>query len=107
PEAAAPAKETLRRRRTSSAPKATESPRRTLAGVVFLTLFLLAIAAGAGYMVFREMSGRGKAAPPTAQAGGSSLSESQYIRIGWQKEAYAVLEKFLAAKTAGEKIPYI
>ena len=35
------------------------------------------------------------------------MAEEQYLRIGWQKEAYSVLGKFLAGKTTDEKLPYI
>lgn len=75
---------------------------------MILGLLLLGIAAGAAYLVFKEMKGRSEVniiTPITPEE--TSLSESQYMRIGWQKDAFTVLGNFLAAKTAEEKIPYI
>ncbi len=86
-----------------------EEPRKSssAAPAVFLGCLLLAIAGGAGYLVYKEMNRTAVTPPAPASLPGPSLSESQYIRVGWKKDAYALLGKFLAAKTAEEKIPYI
>lgn len=88
----------------------TPNPKKSLIAVLLITLLLLALAGGAGFMVFKEMRGRSLSGP-TSKPGkppmDNALAESQYLRVGWKKEAYAILDKFLAAKTADEKIPYI
>jgi hypothetical protein len=54
------------------------------------------------------MTGKPVAPPPVAaQPTGPSLSETQYMRVGWKKDAYAILGKFLAATTSEAKLPYI
>ncbi len=93
-----------RKKEEKDEPKKSSS---SAAPAIFLGCLLLAIAGGAGYLVYKEMN-RVPVTPPTpAPKPGASLSESQYIRVGWKKDAYSILEKFLAAKTAAEKIPYI
>ncbi len=37
----------------------------------------------------------------------SKTAEAIYLRSGWQKEAYQVLAKYLAAPTSSEKLPFI
>ena len=102
--ASPPARGTSSRRRE---PK--EEPKRSssAAPAIFLGCLLLAIAGGAGYLVFNEMTGKQAAPPAPSKAPGLSLSESQYLRVGWKRDAYAVLGKFLAATTAEGKLPYI
>lgn len=86
-----------------------EEPKRSssAAPAIFLGCLLLAIAGGAGYLVYQEMTGKPVAPPAPVQPAGPSLSENQYMRVGWKKDAYAVLGKFLAATTAEEKLPHI
>jgi hypothetical protein len=74
---------------------------------IFLGCLLLSIAAGAGYLVYHEMAGKAKTPIPSNLPQNTSLSEGQYMRVGWKKDAYDVLGKFLAATTVEEKLPYI
>lgn len=90
-------------------------PKKGIVPVIILTLLLLAFAAAAGFVVFKEMSNRQRPAvltppgasgqPPSQEA--KERAESHYIRVGWQKEAIGVLNKFIAAKTVEEKLPHI
>lgn len=106
-ESAAPVPQPLPQRRSSAKSETHAEPKKSVAPVIALSCLLLAFAAGAGYVVFKEMKNRETKLLVPAPSVNSAMAESQYMRIGWQKEAYGVLEKFLAAKTAEAKIPYI
>lgn len=71
-------------------------------------LFALILAGGgAVYYISNQM---GKNIDPP-NAGGSTedrdIREANYIRIGWQADAYDVLGKFIAGNSTDEKLPYI
>lgn len=71
-------------------------------------LFLLILAGGAA--VFYLSKQMGSSIQPPTFAGSpedKDIREANYIRIGWQKDAYDTLGKFIAAKTVREKLPYI
>lgn len=90
----------------SSAPtKAAED--KSLIPVLLISLLLLAFAAGAGFFVYQEMKNRSASPLLAPVVRNPEMEESQFIRSGWKKEAYSVLEKFVAAKTVEEKLPYV
>lgn len=89
-------------------------PKKGVVPVIVLTFLLLAFAAAAGFVVYKEMSNRqqsavvtppGSAPAPSQEA--KERADSHYIRVGWQKDAITVLSKFIAARTVEEKLPYI
>ena len=73
-------------------------------------LILLVLILGAGvaiHFVTQEMGN--KITPPTTVKTPveSAIKEANYIRIGWQKDAYQVLRDYMAASTSQEKLPFI
>lgn len=89
-----------------------DTPRKK-SGLISAMLIALLLIAGAGAAVFfvaTEM--REKAADvvnpkPPAIAPDPSAKEASYIRIGWQKDAYQLLENYMAATTSADKLPFI
>lgn len=73
-----------------------------------LVVLVLILGAGVGvHFVAKEM-GNNIPPPSTVKVGTDpSVLEANYIRIGWQKEAYQVLRDYMAATTSKEKLPYI
>ena len=68
---------------------------------------LLAVSVG-GWLAIREMS---NAPRPVLKnkvlTDSDALREAEYVRSGWKKDAYAVLEEFMSAKSAKDKIPHV
>jgi hypothetical protein len=83
-----------------------KTPAKT--GRLAIALVSLLILGGAAltYFVTKEMN-RGKTPSPATAAGGMTVLDANYIRIGWQKDATRLLKDFLAADKAGQKLPYI
>ncbi len=83
-------------------------PQRSGLIPVMLILLLLAMGAGAAFYFVSNDLGR-KIDPPVAHVTSvdPAIGEANYIRIGWQKEAYQVLRNYIAAKTSQEKLPYV
>ena len=75
---------------------------------VMLVLLLLFLGAGAAvYFVSKEL-GRNVSSPTVSlPAANTTVSEANYIRIGWQKDAYELLRGYMAANTSEAKLPYI
>lgn len=73
-----------------------------------LGLFLLILAGGAAVFFISKQMGA-KVNPPkmAGSPDDRDIRETNYIRIGWQKEAYDVLTKFIAGTTVEEKLPYV
>ena len=90
-----------------SIPKANRSQRSSLipAALVVLALFLLGL--GGVYYTSLEMSQT--IAPPTVKiaSGDPKINEANYIRIGWQKDAYRLLRGYMAATCGKDKAPFI
>jgi len=89
---------------------ATKSAKPHRSGLIPVMLVLLLLFLGAGaavYFVSKEM-GR-NVEPPTVSVTtvDPAVSEANYIRIGWQKDAYQVLRGYMAAKTSDEKLPFV
>ncbi|MEP4807446.1 MAG: hypothetical protein ABJ118_02580 [Luteolibacter sp.] len=86
-----------------------KKPRRS-SGIIpaMAGLFLLILAGGAA--VFYISNQMGSAIEPPNMAGSpedKAIREANYIRVGWQKDAYDVLGKFIAARSVEDKLPYI
>ena len=78
-------------------------------GLIPAMLVLLAlILAGGGVWYFAAQE-LGKNPPPVVQTklGDPAVSEANYIRIGWQKDAYKLLKDYMAATTSAEKVPFV
>ncbi len=75
---------------------------------VMVVLFLLFLGAGAGvYFVSKDMGRNIEAPVVNKTAVDPAISEANYIRIGWQKEAYQTLRGYMAAKSGDEKLPFV
>lgn len=84
-------------------------PKAHSSGLIPAMLVLLAlILAGGGVWYFAAQE-LGKNPPPVVQTklGDPAVSEANYIRIGWQKDAYKLLKDYMSATTSAEKVPYI
>lgn len=77
--------------------------------IVTLLLLLIALGAAAAYFVKKELTKTPAQLPLVVpqEKKATPLTEAQYLRIGWQKDARETLEKFLAATDAEGKLPYI
>jgi hypothetical protein len=87
---------------------AKDGPSKSGLIAVMLVLLALILAVGAAlYFVAKEMGN--DIAPPVAipPGGDANVKEAQYIRVGWQKDAYDLLRDFIAATTSRGKLPYI
>ncbi|MGJ8643296.1 MAG: hypothetical protein ACSHX9_07815 [Luteolibacter sp.] len=71
-------------------------------------LFLLIMAGGAAVYYISSQMGSGIEPPNFAGSPeDKEIREANYIRVGWQNEAYEVLEKFINGTTVEEKLPNI
>lgn len=89
--------------------KSPSAPKTHSSGLIPAMLVLLAlILAGGGVWYFASQE-LGKNPPPVVQTqlGDPAVSEANYIRIGWQKDAYKLLKDYMAATTSAEKVPYV
>ncbi len=90
-----------------AAPDTNQPTRRGLIPVMLVSLLLFLAALVAVLMVAKDLAKN--IAPPTGKVTSTdpSVSEANYLRIGWQKEAYQVLRNYLDAKTSKDKLPYV
>ena len=73
-----------------------------------LVLLLLFLGGGAAVIFVSKELGKNVESPALKAAPvNPTVNEANYIRIGWQKEAYELLGKYMAATTTKEKLPYI
>jgi hypothetical protein len=72
-------------------------------GLLLLTLL------GAGIAFFVQKKLGQNVDPPRSISVGNdvAIKEADYIRGGWQKDAYRLLHGYLAAKSTAEKLPFI
>ncbi len=100
----------------SNQPKAIKSPALKKAakpqrsGVISAMLVLLGLAAAGGAVVYFASKELGRNVdPPVVKtvAGDPAVAEANFIRIGWQKEAYKLLRNYMTGTTAAAKIPYV
>ena len=84
-------------------------PKKSPIVLAIMGLFALVLLAGAAVFFLTKKQGD---APIPPGIGGSEnedvdIREANYLRVGWQKDAYEILEKFIAGKSVEEKLPYI
>lgn len=85
-------------------------PKRHRSGLIPAMLVLLGLIVAGGAVVYFASQELGNSiAPPEQKAskGDPSMKEANYIRIGWQKDAYKVLGDYMAATTSAGKVPYV
>ncbi len=89
-----------------SAPK--EGKRRSGLIPVMLVLLILGLAGG-GIFYFVSKVINNPVAPPVVKAktADTAMNDANYIRIGWQKEAYELLRGYMAATDTKGKVPFI
>lgn len=87
--------------------KSENSQRSVLITAMVVLLLLALIAGGVFYFLAQELSKN--IAPPTVQVSpqASALSEANYLRVGWQKDADKILAGFMAATTVKDKLPFV
>ncbi len=72
-----------------------------------LVLLALVLLGGAAVWFAAKEMGRNIESPTLKGVGKPVMNEANYLRIGWQKDAYQLLHGFLGAATGREKIPHI
>jgi hypothetical protein len=95
-------------KKPKAAPAVKEKPRKS--GIIPMMLVLLVIILGAGAAVYFVTNEMGRNVPPptlTAADTDTNAREANYIRVGWQKEAYQLLRDYMAATSSSEKLPFI
>lgn len=93
-----------------SEPKVSKKEKNKSSGLIpaLLVLLLLGlIGGGVAYFASKEL--RKKVEPPAAKitVGDPAINDANYIRIGWQKDAYQLLHGYMAATDTQGKIPFI
>lgn len=97
----------LNRKKSKSS---TDQPAKQRSGLIPAMLVLLGLVAIGGTAVFfasKELDRNVDSPMAKASAGDPSATETSYIRIGWQKDAYQVLAGYMAATEAKGKLPYV
>lgn len=85
-------------------------PKPKRSGLIPAMLVLLVLGLAAGGVVYFAAQEMGKRIePPTVRlpVGDPAVNEANYIRIGWQKDAYQLLRGYVAATDTQGKIPFI
>lgn len=88
----------------------TKPSKRHRSGLIPAMMVVLAlILAGGAVIYFASQELGNSIAPPERQAskGDPSVKETNYIRIGWQQDAYKVLDDYMKATTSVGKLPYV
>jgi hypothetical protein len=96
------------KRKHKAAPAAKE--RKNKSGLIPAMLVLFVLICGAGVAVFFVSNEMGRNIPPPALStaiADPAAKEANYIRLGWQKDAYQLLRDYMAATTSKEKLPFI
>lgn len=94
----------------NAAPTQTTNQNAPPTGIIpaMLVLFLLILAGGGAAYYFSNKMG-GKDEPPSyaITKEDQEIRDVNYIRIGWQADAYETLAAFIKGRSAEEKLPYI
>ncbi len=91
-------------------PTPEKSEPRKKSGLLPVMLVLLVLILAAGAAMYYTIQEKDRIVPPPslpANSADSSMADAQYVRIGWQKEAYQVLRDFIAATSSKEKLPFV
>ena len=86
------------------------APSRRRSGLVFWMLGLLAlilIGGGITYFAWKKFAPNTDPTMPRIVRNEAAVKEAEYLRSGWQKDAYQLLHSYLAAKSTEEKLPLI
>lgn len=75
--------------------------------MILVLLLLLLGGVAAVYFVSKDMARTIEPPPVNVTTVDPTVSEANYIRIGWQKDAYQVLRGYMAAKASDEKLPFV
>lgn len=87
--------------------KTTPSPRSGLLMVILIFVLLLILGGAGVFFAMKELGKKPAPVIPKVSEGNPEAVETQYINIGWQKDAYEVLSGYLAATTTEGKLAYI
>ncbi len=85
-------------------------PRKEKSGLMPVLLVILALIFAGGAVVYfvAEEMGRNVPPPTVSKAlADPGAKEANYIRVGWQKDAFQLLRNYMAATSAKEKLPFI
>ncbi|RYD22107.1 MAG: hypothetical protein EOP88_09135 [Verrucomicrobiaceae bacterium] len=93
----------LNKQKKAAAPKS----RSGLIPAMLVLLILALIGGGVVFFASKELGKNVESPAPRNAAGDPAANEANYIRIGWQKEAYQVLRGYMAATEAKDKIPFV
>lgn len=75
--------------------------------MMLVLLGLVLVGGTAVYFASKEFGRNAEPPPLKLTKGDPVVNEANYLRIGWQKDAYKLLRGYLAATTSKDKIPYI
>ncbi len=92
----------LKKQKTSPKPQ-----RSGLIPAMLVLLVLILIGGGVVFFASKELGKNVESPTPRIAAGDPAANEANYIRIGWQKEAYQVLRGYMAATEAKDKLPFV
>jgi hypothetical protein len=91
-------------------PDQASKPKKRSSGIIPAMVVLFFLILTGGIAVYYISSQMGISVDPPHNVGNAQhteISEANYIRIGWQADAYKVLEGFMAGTSVEEKLPYI
>ena len=113
PAVSAPEKgERLKSEPPSEASPKKDSRKNPAITLIAILALIVAVILGAGALVVLVIKELDKKKPKDgaeflAPPKNTAFEEDQYIQIGWQKEAFQVLNGYLKGRTTEEKLPYI
>jgi len=92
---------------TRSQEEETQPSRSNGTILAILGLLLLILAGGAAVFYISRQDTSTKPLESSTSLTDDDIREANYIRVGWQKDAYAVLEGFIEGTSVAEKIPFV
>jgi hypothetical protein len=84
--------------------------KKSSSGIIpaMLGLFVLILAGGgAVYYISGKMADNIEAPDVSGSPEDKEIREANYLRIGWQADAFDVLDNFVEGTSVGEKLPYV
>lgn len=88
-------------------PEVIEETPRSWVPTIVVFLALAVVGAVVAHFASKELEKNIKPQPVLSAAGSQAIQEANYLRIGWQREAYQVLQNFTGAKEIKDKLPLI
>ncbi len=89
------------------APKTAQPQSSGLISAMLVLLALILLGGGVVWFAAKELGRNIEAPTIRIAAGDPAVNEANYIRIGWQKDAYQLLRGYLGATATKDKIPFI